>query len=49
MELKVKIGINGKETDKYELQTMIADVENQELLILLKDSELNQNRLSSDV
>lgn len=42
MELKVVIGINGRETEKYELQTLIADMEKKELLILLKNKEPNQ-------
>ena len=42
MELKVVIGINGKETKKYELQTLVADIEKNELLILLKNKEPNK-------
>lgn len=37
MELKVKIGINGRETDTLELQTLIADIEKNELVIMLKN------------
>lgn len=42
MELKVVIGINGKETDKYELQTLHADFVSNNLEILLKTKEPNQ-------
>ena len=42
MDLKVVIGINGRETDKYELQTIVTDMEKKELVILLKSKEPNQ-------
>ncbi len=45
MELKVVLGINGRETDKYELQTLVADMRKNELLILLKNKEPSQNKL----
>lgn len=48
MELKVVIGINGRETEKYELQTLVADMRKNELLILLKSKEPSQNELSSN-
>ena len=47
MELKVKIGINGRETDTLELQTLIADIEKNELVIMLKNKEPNQKWFSS--
>lgn len=41
-QLKVKISINGRETDKYALQTLVTDIESQELWIVLKSKEPNQ-------
>lgn len=41
-QLKVKISINGRETDKYELQTLVTDIESQELWIVLKTKEPSQ-------
>ncbi len=42
MELKVIIGINGKKTEKYELQLLHADLVTNNLEILLKTKEPNQ-------
>ena len=37
MDWKVVIGINGVETNQYELQTLVTDMNKNELLILLKN------------
>ena len=39
MQLKVVLGIDGQETEKYELQTIVTDIEKKELLILLKTKQ----------
>lgn len=41
--LKVKISINGRETEKYKLQTLVTDIESQELWIILETKEPSQN------
>lgn len=38
-QLKVKISLNGRVTDKYILQTLVTDVESKELWIILKEKE----------
>lgn len=48
MELKVILGINGRETDKYELQTLVVDIRKNELLILLKNKEPNKSNFGSN-
>ena len=37
MDWKVVIGINGVETNQYELQTLVTDMNKNELLILIKN------------
>ena len=45
MNLKVVIAINGQETNDYDLQSLVTDIENGELLIMLKN-KTSQNDLS---